>query len=1574
MKLKPVFLPRIVTMIILLLLYSLSPITIDSLEPESVNEPNTSSAKSVEPDINITAIEWLGPSYYCSSCGSDFILASGAQQIRAILHNDGLATGIGSLSFYINNGSGSVLIDSQSINMLPGAVSHYIFSWDAIPGAVQTVRVFATVSFDSELSNNDLDVDYDVVNTNSGEVYSDTLPIANTRLAHEDAIVSVGVRNAGNVETNTTAIISLTPIAGGPIVYFNSSIQTLSAGSVETPSPVELIYIVINGISLAGDYTLGGEVFFNSTIPFDSLSIPIDNRVVTFSQYRASIIPPSDRAVEPGDSTLLTYLVQNIGDAPDQYNITVSDIRGWSNNTTVPTQTSIINASSSQSILIPVTVPLGTNRSESDVISVQIESVAEGYLIQSSSTVMAGDIMQGTLNRSGWNVFIIPGTEEIIQYTLKNTGTSPAIFDLSTGFEQVAPGWTATIHPIVTPYLTVDEEIIVSVTVTPPPLSMPFDPSTKLAEGNQLSLWTSIIPQGGGAPNVQQTLLEVQPTIMVELIASQTEYTINITEIELNSIQRFIDIDMQLKHNLMSNLSSMVDISLNITPNAFTPAVVNTGANEFQRWNSSVTPDNVSMQLGATQLLVATILGPIDLLPLAGRLNVDVIANLTLSGALSSGVQAPNSELSLSIIIPEYTSAEIEIPDTTIIVPEVLSSVIVNINNSGNYQTNFNFDVEGPDGWVVSVLPTSVVGLGSIVDDWPSIGNDQTSVTLSVTAPPNARADSIPDIILNVRDDYSELVTQANIPFIVEEIISAHLAPNYVVAVIPINMVKSIALEANNSGNSQQEYTITVEHSFIDINMTITSNTTVQIDPGEVSIVQIEVAVNSFARADENHTAQIVLYSDGNELSRINAYIEIIANHLIEFTHHPEYSVVPGMNLSIPVNVTNWGNLIELINFSTITPNGWIATVIPQNLTIDAEGVETLPIIVDVIIPPMASGAGLEPGTRHNITLLATNITDGFLAGETSIIFNVEPLFVLSSDDFPDMVELLPGESRTFDVEVSNDGNQNVTLDISCNVDPPNRWLVSNCDIYNYTLNSGEVRSLSFTVQSIASNHYSGEEADLGITFSPRDNHSGDAILVTELKITRMRTSASYELSGGQNVHDIVIDWMHVQAVGQTADTRSIGYEFIMSNMSRYIDEELYPGNIDWEFSLDYGNGFVPLDGGPFTFNLAPPLVPQTMILRVQLPVTESIPPGDGWALIFELKHPEESTNLISIFDIKVDAWADPTVVSVTIDGQSSITESNSGVISATIKNDGNAGAALGVVATLHCNPGITILEEPTKALIGLTPFESRELNWDVHSETLDWWVPEEFVECEVTIESPHMEGDSESNDILSTQISVESWSLPLLILIPITISLIGTSSRLLRRAAEDERSLMLSAYSATVLLGVATHYNLGMEINISLAVIALFWVALITHRSSNFEIPAILSDRQNKERGGESIIENHAAEMKRVTNQLRYKLSFAPLGFILVALSMPNEISWSLFNIGTAILYACVGVLIVFYTIKRTKASWIHIFDNLAILEIESQELLQQLGSPSTDLRRITIGQRWGEAHDVNIEVDENV
>lgn len=292
----------------------------------------------------------------------------------------------------------------------------------------------------------------------------------------------------------------------------------------------------------------------------------------------------------------------------------------------------------------------------------------------------------------------------------------------------------------------------------------------------------------------------------------------------------------------------------------------------------------------------------------------------------------------------------------------------------------------------------------------------------------------------------------------------------------------------------------------------------------------------------------------------------------------------------------------------------------------------------------------------------------------------------------------------------------------------------------------------------------------------------------------------------------------------------------------------------------------------------------------------------------------------------------------------------------------------------MDCESGINIQDEATQAIISMQPFETKQLEWQIESDALNWWVSMNTVPCTVTIDSPEMAGDNESNDIKSVSVDVQSWSLPLLALIPITLALVTQSSRLLRRASEDERSLMLCAYSGSALLGLATQYNLGSYVNFSLAAAALLWVVFIASRSSAFEIPAILSDQQNMQRGSESIIEDHEAEMKRVLKQLTIKLAFAPLGFILVAMVMPNDISWSLANISSIILYATIGTLLVVYMTLRTRNIWLTIFNQLAAMEIESQELLIQLGNPSADLRRITIGQRWGEAHDVSVEVDSNV
>ena len=1563
----------------ILLIHCISPMA--STITQSLPNDNVDDAlgRAVDPDINVTQIEWIGPSFYCGGCATD-VIAPGTQQVRITVENEGLAQAIGALSIFIDEGSGfNPVGSSQSIGLLPGGVSQYVFSFSVNLGTNQQIRAYATIISDINPSNNERIQDFDVDEINAGEVYSDTLPADGARLPVGDAIVSVGVRNTGNIDHEATPYLILTPIGGGTPLNFTGDPVSLPAGSVASPAPVELASLIINASSLFGDYTLSGSVYFNSTSPLSSDVISIVPRTVSFSPYRATLIAPSDRPVEPGTSTSLSFLIQNVGEAPDRYNITVTDIRGWADMSGISAQTPIVNSSESTVIVVPVSVPLGTNRSLSDLITVEIMSEADNYTLTDSTAVMAGDLLLGTLNHSNWFVEIIPGTEETIQYTLQNNGTSPAIFDLEAGFSQTAPGWSVSISPATTPYMTVGEQIIVNVVVLPPSLEYPFDPTTKLAEGNQLTLWTSVKPQGGG-PNVQQTTLEVQPTIMVELLAEQTIFPIDLAELTAGPVSRFVDLDMELRHNLISGISTSVDIELFANSTIFTSSVPGNGASEIFRWNSSVTPNQTSMDLGESQPLVATILGPSDLLPLAGNLTVDIIANLTLSGALS-GIQAPESSLSLVLKIPELQLAAVETLPPTTVIPETLTSVPINITNTGNYQSDFTLDAEGPEGWIVSISPTSLSNLHCIVDEWPSVGNDNATISLSVTAPPNTRADTVFDVIVSVLNSSGEILAQTPIPFLVQEVIGATLTPEYAVAVIPVNGIASIALEANNTGNSLQTFDILIEETLDDINLTMISNSQVDIEPGEVSIVQIEVTADQFARADENHSAQVILFHNGLELDRIDVFIEMMANHMIEFDHAVEYSVVPGMNLSIPVNVTNTGNLVEFVNFTTTPPTGWQASVTPLNMTIDAEGNEVLPLIIDVTIPAMSSEAGLEPGAVHSLIMQAINVSDSIQVGFSTVQFNVEPIFVLSSDDFPDVVELLPGELRTFDIEISNDGNQDVILDLDCDLDSPSRWDVSECDVNNLTLASGEIQTISFSVQGIAPDHYNLEQSDLRLTFSPQDNHSGDALLATVLRITRMHVDPEVcpdtcEINVTESEALVPINWMHVQAVGQTADSRAIAYELELVNATRHVDETEYAGDVNWSFEIDYGSGFVPLplSGTTFTLNSVTPLQLNSMTIRADLPPTANIPPGDGWTFLFNLTHPEEFTSSQVIIEMEVKAVADPSVVSITIDGGTHFIESESGTIKATIVNNGNAVTALGIIATLDCNSGITIQDNPTQAIVSLQPFEIRELEWNIQSDALNWWTSSTSVPCTVSIQSPAMAGDDESNDVKSVPIDIQSWSLPLLILIPITLGLVLLSSRLLRRASEDERALMLCAYSGTTLLGAATQFNLGSYANFALAATSILWVIFITSRSSAFEIPAILSDRQNHQRGNDSIIENHEEEMDRVLKQLAAKLAFAPLGFILVTIMMPNDISWSLANISSILLYAFAGGLTVVFITLRTRNTWLTIFDSLAAMEIESQELLNQLGNPSADLRRITIGQRWGEAHDVSVEVDSNV
>ena len=76
----------------MMLLSILSPLGVDSTDSIEASTTSSTTARAPSTDVNITQLEWIGPSYYCNPCVID-VLAPGLQQVRVTLENEGLLYG-----------------------------------------------------------------------------------------------------------------------------------------------------------------------------------------------------------------------------------------------------------------------------------------------------------------------------------------------------------------------------------------------------------------------------------------------------------------------------------------------------------------------------------------------------------------------------------------------------------------------------------------------------------------------------------------------------------------------------------------------------------------------------------------------------------------------------------------------------------------------------------------------------------------------------------------------------------------------------------------------------------------------------------------------------------------------------------------------------------------------------------------------------------------------------------------------------------------------------------------------------------------------------------------------------------------------------------------------------------------------------------------------------------------------------------------------------------------------------------------------------------------------------------------
>ena len=381
--------------------------------------------------------------------------------------------------------------------------------------------------------------------------------------------------NTGNQPVDVTAQLTLTPSLGGSSVPLSSSTEELLPGSLANPPTPANITISFDGSGLEGDYTLSGSILVSGSTQG---SVTIDSRIVSFVALRASLIPANNRNVDPGSQTTLNVILQYSGTVEDNFTVTQSNHSNpanyWVNITDqIHDSTNLLNVGAQQThaIQIPVEVPADAANGDAVIVTLTIQSDTAGYVLSASTMVMAGgtfsaEIFQNHSHSMGENFAnITPGSPRTLQYTLMNTGTAPAQYQIDVGATESVPYWIIDSPVTITDVLLPNETRTLPVTITTPELEMPLNPSWKVSSIERVDLMIQAIPLQGGVPAVNQTTLVIDSVVELDISMTGEISDISVNDIMGGNTNRFVGFEVTIIHNLGSN-NTLAQVSLSAMP------------------------------------------------------------------------------------------------------------------------------------------------------------------------------------------------------------------------------------------------------------------------------------------------------------------------------------------------------------------------------------------------------------------------------------------------------------------------------------------------------------------------------------------------------------------------------------------------------------------------------------------------------------------------------------------------------------------------------------------------------------------------------------------------------------------------------------------------------------------------------------------------------------------------------------------------------------------------------------------------------------------------------------------------
>tara|TARA_B100000902_G_scaffold28834_1_gene34639 strand:+ start:1735 stop:6456 length:4722 start_codon:yes stop_codon:yes gene_type:complete len=1559
-------------LVALLLFSSLGQVAISEIEESS----SFTSGRSV--DVSVSSVEIISPS---AIIGGIHTLSNVGEfhEVRVTIVNLGTTASTGSLDLNVavNSGSPSVA-DTVSFN-LPGSSSEvHLLEW-AQPSGTADISVSATAGGDSDPSNDQLSYPQTLTIQNSSAYVevSNTLPnngdVIGRDIWHGDWVFS----NTGNVPFSVEGELILTPQGGGTPIPVTSSVTNAPPGSLSQNAGNSAVNLSFDGSPLSGTYTLGG-LFRMSFSDGSTSDININSRNIVLSDSHTSVTPPANISVNPGSGTSLLFIVQNLGSSADSYTVEYSNVSGWVDDLSLPSTINNLASNTGAPISVPVNVPISADRSEIETVTIYVNSTTSGVSVTARASVLAGDLYQSDLQSNGSLVYIDPGSFVIVDYTLFNTGTSPAHFDLTAGLQENPDGWDVQINPSTTDLLSPGNSRSVTITISAPTLTSPLDPEAKISAGNRLHLRVTSTPVEGdsalAATNI--TDIEVRPSVSVSMIPSVEELVYTTAELEAGDMFKMFDLEVALLSNFPSGTLGSASITFTSSATQFSSVDGATyGSQETSRWNSSVGPNSTNLDLGESLTLVTSVLGPTEALPAAGVLNFTLTASTSLSGMV--GITSPDTESSFQVIIETVIDGDLENSPITAGVPGSENDATMILTNTGNALSDYTLTTPGLPGWVVNFTPDAVTSLAPEVGTWPSgIDTVFQSVLVTATPPTNARADIVHEIEILLFDGEGSFVDNGTARFVLDEVIGALIEPDSMEIEVPSEGTQTASFIVRNMGNSLQTFDISTGNFVGGTDFTIGAPSSVTVEPGANVTLSVDVTALQSARADSSYSFELILEHNGTEQDRSTVLVGIEKIHDVRLSHDSSFQAIPGETLEIVVTLENLGNLREVGVFNLNTPEGWIQS----SDSIDISPGETISgLIVRITVPALDSEEVPMAGQIYSIPILVVNSTDNLTIGQSNVSVSIKPVFQLVMTSSPSRIASIPGQSRDVSYLMKNAGNDAVVLDVTCSLDPSSssRWSNPVCPA-TLELNIGQERWINLSMTPTDDRHWDKESGTLSFQFVPRGEVGGNASWTTPLVIERVQTDDPVILRGSDGPqYSLNIDWMHVPELSQTGTLSPSSYSLRYVSAERMVNDSLYPETL-WSFAIAGGpNPLVPND--LHSLGSAAPYALDSFDLIVNMPDSSSIAPGDGWDLTFNLENLDEAGNRPGtsfVVKLRLDSYSDPRITEISF-SDGSLVEGSTTELVVNVSNSGTAILPMNSVLTVSCKGPVEILDYSPRVIPPLGIQESIEVNWTVSAEALPWYITEGEFDCTFNLVlSDTVYGNLVDNDQETQTLSVDTWSPGFLISLISGILILVLSLFIFRRGLDDdERALHGSTYLAMLGLAVLARSSLIPEIGLICIALATLWMFVLSWLGAG-EIQAIHDDRRKALIGERSALGNHAEEIETTRREVGWILLGAPIFFVMMMTLDPSlKVNTDIFSLGSSVGYIAILGVICLGILRYLDRLYGLLHNDLAALDIRTARIRGILQSRTQNrVNPFATPPPMPEAFNQEVESGENV